>query len=190
MISYISGTIKYKTENSLIILVQGLGYEVFINSKVLGIYQLDENVEFFIYQNVKEDALTLFGFVRYEELSLFKKLISVSGVGPKSGLGILEIASVEDIVTSIYNNDPNLLIRVSGIGKKTAERLVLELKNKIGLLDIKNKDKQSLISNDEIDTLIALGYSASQAREALNMVPKDIVDINSRIKNALKYLGR
>lgn len=191
MLSYIAGTIKHKTENSLIILVQGLGYEVFVSLKLLEKHQTHDEVEFFLYQNVREDALTLFGFETGQELGLFKKLISVSGVGPKSAIGILEIANVDEIVVSIQNNDPNLLTKVSGIGKKTAERLVLELKNKID--SFKNSttaEKSSLTFSDEIDALIALGYSASQAREAINSVSTDISGISSRIKEALKYLSK
>lgn len=189
MLSCISGTVKYKTENSLIILVQGLGYEVFVNQKIFEKYKVGEDIELFTYQDVREDALNLFGFESYDGLNLFKKLVSISGIGPKSAMGILEIATVEEIITSIQNNDPHLLTKVSGVGKKTAERVVLELKNKIGPTKIgAGGEKQILTSSDEIDALISLGYSASQAREALRQVAPEIKDIGDRVKEALKYI--
>jgi len=191
VISYIIGTVKHKTENSLIILVQGLGYEVFVNNKIFEKYQVGAETEFFLHQNVREDALTLFGFEAPDELNLFKKLLSISGIGPKSALGILEIASVEEIVTSIQNNDPQVLTKVSGVGKKTAERVVLELRNKIGLSNISSKTAENFSStSDEIDALVALGYPANHAREALHQVPSEIKGASARVKEALKYLGK
>jgi Holliday junction DNA helicase RuvA len=191
MLSYISGTIKHKTEDSLIIMVQGLGYEVFVNSKVWKNYDVGDQVEFFIYQHVREDALLLFGFENYKALELFKRLVSISGIGPKSAMGILEIATVDEIIASIQKNDPHLLTKVSGVGKKTAERVVLELKNKVASesLDIKTHEQISA-SSDEIDALVALGYSTTQAREALSHVPAEIKNISDRVKEALKNLGR
>lgn len=190
MLSYISGAIKHKTQNSLIILVCGLGYEVFVNKRIVEKQKLNNEIDLFLYQNVREDAITLFGFENYETLNLFKHLISVSGIGPKSAMSILEIASVQEIISSIQNNDPHLLTKVSGIGKKTAERVVLELKNKFNYsLDSECKDQIST-SCDEIDALIALGYSASQARGAIGQISSEIKDIGGRVKEALKFINR
>ncbi|MFH1564266.1 MAG: Holliday junction branch migration protein RuvA [bacterium] len=192
MLSYISGKIKYKTENSLIILVYGLGYEVFLGKKATEKQELDTEIELFLYQDVREDALNLFGFENRETLNLFKHLVSISGIGPKSAMSILEIASVQEIISSIQRNDPHLLTKVSGVGKKTAERIVLELKNKfnsIANIDPENKDQIST-SSDEIDALISLGYSAGQARDALRQVSPDIKDIGDRVKEVLKKINR
>lgn len=192
MLSYILGKVKYKTENSLIVLVNNLGYEIFSNGKIIEKYQVGDNVELFLYQDVREDALNLFGFENYEALNLFKHLVSISGIGPKSAISILEIASVEEIIKSIQNNDPHLLTKVSGVGRKTAERVVLELKNRFDSIisvDSKNKGHFSALG-DEIDALIALGYSASQARDALKQVSPEIQDTSIRIKEALKYVNR
>jgi Holliday junction DNA helicase RuvA len=190
MISYIEGTIKYKTTDSLIILVQGLGYAVFVGPKLAEKYQNSDQVEFFIYQSVREDSLTLFGFEDHNTLELFKKLISISGIGPKSAMNILANVSFEEIVTSIQNDNPDLLTKVSGIGKKTAQRIVLELKNKIGSLGLENfSESRVVLSCDELDALVALGYSEFQAKETLKLVPKEITDISSRIKECLKYLS-
>jgi Holliday junction DNA helicase RuvA len=190
MLSYISGKIKYKTENSLIILAGGLGYEVFGNGKIVEKYKVGDDAELFLYQDVREDTLNLFGFESYPALSLFKHLVSVSGIGPKSAMSILEIASVQEIIISIQNNDPHLLTKVSGVGKKTAERVVLELKNKFdSMTDAENKNREQFsCSGYEIDALLALGYSASQARSALQQVPPDIKDIGDRVKEALKKM--
>lgn len=192
MLSYISGKIKYKSENSLIIMVGGLGYEVFVSKKLIGKYELENEVELFLYQDVKEDALNLFGFENHEALNLFKHLVSISGIGPKSAMSILEIASVKEIISSIQRNDPHLLTKVSGVGKKTAERVVLELKNKFKFIPGKDSDgsEQLATSSDEIDALMSLGYSAAQAREALGQVSSEIKDIGDRVREALKKINR
>ncbi|MFH1188153.1 MAG: Holliday junction branch migration protein RuvA [bacterium] len=192
MLSFISGKIKYKTENSLIILVCGLGYEVFLGKKATEKQELNSDIELFLYQDVREDALNLFGFKNRETLNLFKHLVSISGIGPKSAMSILEIASVQEIISSIQRNDPHLLTKVSGVGKKTAERIVLELKNKFNLIPNIDPENSNHIqsSSDEIDALISLGYSASQARDALGQVSPEIKDIGDRVREALKRINR
>jgi len=120
---------------------------------------------------------------------MFELLISISGVGPKSGLGILTVATPNTIKTAILNEDSSILTKVSGIGKKTAERVILELRNKVA--DMPDSEKEGAVSDsDAIEALVAMGYSVAEARDALKMVPSDIKDIGQRVTIALKNLGR
>jgi len=192
MISYLKGKIRNKGNSFVILEVNNIGYQVFISPLFYADLNLNQEVEFYTYQQVREDALNLYGFRNMEELELFELLLSISGIGPKSALGVMSIATVADIKESIFRGDAALLIKVSGIGRKTAERVVLELKEKIGKLVVDDGEisKSSLGSSDEIDALMALGYSLSQAREALNGVDAKIKDSGERIRQSLKMLGK
>jgi Holliday junction DNA helicase RuvA len=192
MISYINGKIKNKGTAYVIVLVGGLGYKVYINEALYSETNVGQEVEFYIYQNVREDALDLYGFSSLEQLELFELLLSVSGIGPKSALGVLSAGKVADIKETIARGDSSLLIKVSGIGKKTAERVVLELREKVGSLASRGigvGGAQSFsASSDEIDALVALGYSVFQAREALAKVDPRISNSGERIKSALRNI--
>jgi len=192
MISYLKGKIKHKNGGFVILEVNNVGYQVFISPLLYADLSLNQEVEFYTYQQVREDALNLYGFKNMEELGMFELLLSISGVGPRSALGVMSIATVADIKESIGRGDPALLTKVSGIGRKTAERVVLELREKIGKLAVGDgKLGGNLLgSSDEIDALMALGYSLIQAREALNMVDAKIKDSGERIRQALKKLGK
>ena len=136
MIAYLKGKIIYKTLNHLVLEVNGVGYQIFVGENFLNELRLDTETEIYIHHVVREDASDLYGFKTREDKDLFEILLTVSGVGPKSGLGVLSLSSAGDIKEAIVRGDANLLTKVSGIGKKTAERIVLELKNKVlfGLL--------------------------------------------------------
>lgn len=192
MISYLKGKIKNKGNGFVILEINNIGYKVFVASLLYADLTVGQDFEFYIHQHVREDALNLYGFKQIEELELFELLIGISGIGPKSALGIMSIATASDIKESIVRGDPALLTKVSGIGRKTADRVVLELREKISKLSFKdNKLSQSgLGSSDEIDALMALGYSLSQAREALNGVDGKIKDSGERIRQALKKMGK
>ena len=131
MIAYLVGTIKYKGSKSIILNVNNVGYEIFVIEPVLEKVKLDEEKDFFVHTYVREDALSLYGFESPEEKRFFELLISISGVGPKSALQTLSIARLSEIKKAILRDDPSLLKKVSGIGTKTAERIVVELKNKL-----------------------------------------------------------
>jgi Holliday junction DNA helicase RuvA len=138
---------------------------------------------------VREDILALYGFLDMDELEMFEMLIGISGIGPKAALGILSIADPKTVRTAVLNEDPSILTRVSGVGKKTAERVILELKNKIA--DMPLSEKENAVSdNDALEALVAMGYSVSESREALKLVPKDITDVGERVKTALRGLGK
>jgi Holliday junction DNA helicase RuvA len=189
MIAYLQGQVINKGASYLVVLVNNIGYKVFVTKDLYNEIEIDQSVALHTYHNVKENEVSLFGFKQANELELFELLLSVSGIGPKSGLNVFLVASVDDIKQAIMINDASLLTKVSGIGKKTAERIVLELKNKVsGLININSDDSGLNIASEEIDALIQLGYSLQQAREALKNIDSNITDSAERIKYALKHL--
>jgi len=192
MISYLKGKIINKGVSFVVAEVNNIGYQVFVSPLFYADLSIGQMAEFYTHQYVREDALNLYGFKNMAELELFELLLSISGIGPRSALGVLSIASAADIKESIARGDPALLTKVSGIGRKTAERVVLELRDKISkLAGGDGKPGQSnLGSSDEIDALMALGYSLAQAREVLNAVDVKVKDSGERIRQALKRLGR
>jgi holliday junction DNA helicase RuvA len=194
MISYLSGTILNKGKGFAVIRVGDVGYKVYINPTMLAELGVGQTIEVYTHQYVREDALDLFGFRNMDELEMFELLLSISGVGPKSALGVLSISDVGQIKDSILRGDPNLLTKVSGIGRKTAERIVLELREKVGQLSLASSGApQGGYGNlraDEIDALIALGYTLQNARDALRQVDANIMDSGERIREALKRLAK
>ncbi len=190
MIAYLKGEIIKKQETYLIVETGGIGYKVFVTTEIVSQAEEGEIIELYIHQQVKEDVLDLYGFVKWSQLELFKLLISISGVGPKTALGVFAAADINDIRSAILNEDATILKSVSGIGAKTAERIVLELKNKIsglvGVDGIKSKD-QMTADTDAVEALTALGFSVSQAREALKKVDNKL-NASDKVKEALKLL--
>lgn len=189
MIAKIKGTIEYMKDSYVVVNVNGIGYKIFSTPYILGKIAGQEEVNFFTHTHVREDILALYGFLSINELEMFELLISISGIGPKAAIGILSVADVKTIHTAILNEDSSVLTRVSGVGKKTAERVILELKNKIAELPGFEKD-QVMADSDALEALIGMGYSQTEAREALKLVPKDIKDVGERVKVALRNLGK
>jgi len=192
MISFLAGKIINKGKSFVIIKVNDVGYKVHVTPTVFAQLNLNQPVEFYTHQYVREDALELYGFMSIEELEMFELLLSISGIGPKSALGVLCIGDITDLKATIARGDPSLLVKVSGIGKKTAERVVLELRDKVSSLYHFTENGQSgiTINGEEIDVLMALGYSLQQAREALKKVSPSVKDSGERIREALKNLGK
>jgi Holliday junction DNA helicase RuvA len=155
----------------------------------LGSISKKEEAKLYIYTDVKEDHIRLFGFETAQEFEMFELLISISGVGPKAALGILTIANPPTIKNAILQEDSSILTRVSGIGKKTAERIILELSNKVDELpDVQKQEVQA--DQDLLEALVSMGYSVSEARQANKNIPKDITDISEKIKYALKEIRK
>lgn len=187
MISYLEGKTKLRGGKFLIIDVNGVGYKVFVLPDLLR--KNEETLRVWTHLQVREDAMELYGFENYAELEFFEKLIQVSGVGPKSALGIMSIAPVDTIKKAIAGGETSYLTKVSGIGKKTAEKVIIELRDKMGEMT----EAGSAVFKEEQDVLSALqalGYSQSEAREALKDLPNDLTGVNNRIKAALKMLGK
>ncbi len=192
MISFLAGKIINKGAGFIILRVGDVGYKVFVAPLLFAKLTIGQEVELYTHQYVREDVLDLYGFRTLSELEMYELLLSISGIGPKSALGVLSVASVEDLKESIGRGDYSLLTKVSGIGRKTAERVVLELREKVGDLSAPGQpaiDGGATASAEEIDALMALGYSLTQAREALRAVDPKIKDSGERIKAALRQLG-
>ena len=191
MISYLKGKIQFVGTNFIEVNVSDLGYKVFCIAKLLDKVKVGQEIELYTYQYIREDALDLFGFKSREELELFEKLLGVTGIGPKTALGVLTLASPDEIESAIMRDDASLLTKVSGIGKKTAERIVLELKNKYkGKVDLGVRSSANSEDADVIDGLIGLGYAPDDARAALKQSAKNIQGVDEKIKACLKSLGR
>ncbi len=192
MIAYLKGKIITKNNNYIILETNGIGYQIFVGENFSANLKLGDISEIYTHHRVREDVSDLYGFNSLEELELFELLLSVSGVGPKSALAVISLATPTDIIEAIIRGDANLLTKVSGIGKKTAERLVLELKSKVARISGSNISIGNTYSgtSDELDALISLGYSVGEAREALNQVEPAITSSGGRVKAALKQLGR
>lgn len=189
MIAKLKGKIEYPRDGYAVIDISGVGYKVFLTNFALGKIAGEKEVELFIHTHVREDILALYGFLTLKELEMFELLLSVSGVGPKAAIGILSIADPKTIRTAIVNEDPTLLTKVSGVGKRTAERVIVELKNKIADLPVSEKE-EVVADSDALEALTSMGYSVSEAREALKNVAKEVKDVGERVKLALKNLGR
>jgi len=189
MIAKLRGTIDFLRDSYAIIDVGGVGYKVFLTAHTLGMIAGKTNIELHIHTYVREDILALYGFVDFDELEMFELLISISGIGPKAALGILSIANPKTVRTAVLNDDSTILTRVSGVGKKTAQRVILELKNKIPDMSF-NEKAQVVSDSDALEALVTMGYSVTQARETLKEISPEIKDVGERVKLALKSLGR
>ncbi len=189
MISIISGKIKLKASNFVIIDVGGVGYKVFITEDVLNkLPPEEEKAELFTHLHLRENGLELYGFLEYEELEFFELLISISGIGPKMAQGILSLAPVSRIKQAILDQDSSLLTKVSGIGKKNAQRIILELKGKVskGFKAEEGLEGRSKAYAEAIDALLELGYNINEARKMLERIPDDIKEAGEMVRVALK----
>lgn len=189
MIAQLEGKLAGLRGGYAVVLCGGVGYKVSVSAYTLGKIAGAENVLLHIHTHVREDQLALYGFLDEDELDMFEMLISVSGIGPKVALGILSIADPNTIRTAIVHRDATILTRVSGVGKKTAERVIVELQNKVKETELKGAT-QALADQDALEALASMGYSVSEARDALKLVPLDVKDVGARIRQALKNLGK
>ena len=189
MISRLTGTIAHSDTRFVTLDVSGVGYKVFATTNTVEkLSKGSGTVSLWTHLSVREDALDLYGFTGREELEFFQMLISVSGIGPKSALSILNIANIEDLKQAIATGDTTHLTKVSGIGSKNAEKIVLELRGKVGAREEKTGEHMK-DEVDAIEALKALGYSHSESREALKKVPKETTGTSEKVKRALKNLN-
>ena len=188
MIGHLEGVVKALRGGYAIISANGVGYKVALTRAGMVEIQLNEVAVLWTHLAVREDALDLYGFIEEEELRLFEMLISVSGIGPKSALAILDIASVETLKSAISAGKAEYLTNVSGIGKKTAQKIVLELRDKVGISP-DGSDKSLHGDEEALQAMRALGYSVPEARDALRKVPNDVESGSERLRAALKIVG-
>jgi len=191
MISFIQGKIINKKETSLTVLTAGwVGYEVNLQTEKCASLEEGNEVGLHTYLRVSENAMDLYGFETLEEKDFFELLISVSGVGPKSALNILGLGSLDEIQNAISKSDVDYLTKVSGIGKRTAERLTVELKSKVEVRKSKVTEKAGSVMGDAIDGLVSLGYSKEEARLVVKELDVEGKTSEQLLREALKGVGK
>ncbi len=192
MISHLTGKVLMRGDRFIALDVSGVGYKIFVMPDTLKEARKSaDDFSLWTHLHVRENALDLYGFLQYAELEFFEMLIQISGIGPKSGLGVLAVAPIDTLKRAISAGDTSYLTKVSGIGRKIAEKIVLELREKMGGLDLGAGGNAMLKEEgDVLEALQSLGYSLAEAREALKQVPPEIEGANARIKAALKIAGK
>lgn len=186
MITQLRGSVVSKDPEYLILDVHGVGYKVFVTPETLAHTPENKEVVLWTHLSVRETAHDLYGFLNHVDLTFFELLIGISGVGPKSALSILSLADVATLTSAISEGDTSYLTKVSGIGAKSAKKIVLELSDKVG----KTAENPTLKEDaDTLDALAAMGYSVAEAREALKQVPNEVTGASERLKHALKLLA-
>lgn len=197
MLAYIKGIVIDVETDSIVVENHGIGYEIFVPSPMDYMNQIQQEVKVFTYLYVREDAMVLYGFASKQKISIFKYLLSVSGVGPKAALSILSGLSAQDIYFAIISEDTKTLCAANGIGKKTASRIILELKEKIQkLYEPETVNTSEMFNSKEdgvtetVDALVALGYSKSEVMQAVYQVEKyDELRVEELVKRTLKKLS-
>lgn len=194
MYSYIKGTVEEIYIDSIVVENNGIGYKINVSSNTIMNLQVGEATKIYTKLIVREDDMSLCGFVSREELKMFELLTSVSKIGPKVALSILSFASPAQLGAYILSEDIGKLSKAPGVGKKTAERIVLELKDKVDKNNIEFEptllsQKPTLISQDEsVDALVALGYTLTESKDAVQKCKKDGMNTEAIIKKALTYI--
>lgn len=196
MISFIIGTLEEKSENGVVINCNGMGYEIQTSTATLSTLPLTgEECKIYTYLQVKEDGISLFGFTTVDERELFYKLISVSGVGPKMAITILSGMNISDLIVSILKEDTTALSRIKGLGKKTAERICLELKDKLTpvggvLIEDKILELDENVLDDACEALISLGLSKNEALRLARQNANENSTAEEIIASVLRNMGR
>ncbi len=188
MIAHISGKIVEKFAGSVIVDVAGVGYEVIVPTNEFERAVLGDDIKFYTYHNITDRSQELFGFSSLAAKKLFELLITVQGIGPRSGIAIMSLGETEDVRNSIACEDAKFIQKASGVGKKSAERVILDLKDKVGMAISKPDgvgDSIILASDEALEALIALGFNLNDATKALEQIPRDL-PTEERITLALK----
>ncbi len=198
MYSYIIGIVTQKDANKITLENNGIGYEINVSNQTLDAITFENDpIRIYTYLNIKEDEMSLYGFLSLEEKDMFLKLLTVGGIGPKMALGILSEITITGLMNAIASEDLKRLCKVKGLGKKTAERLILELKDKINPLEAlalgKDEEANMLdenIINDAIVTLVGLGVSKNEAYRMVKEVATKDMSLEQIITNVLKGMSR
>lgn len=200
MISYIRGELVAMEEDQIIVDVNGVGYGIFMPAQSMTLLPaIGEEVKIHTYLNVREDAMQLFGFLTRDDLNVFKLVIGVSGIGPKGGLNILSELSPDDLRFAVLANDAKAIAKAPGIGKKTAEKLIIELKDKLDIEDVLNREAKETdytatghnneIQSEAVQALVALGYGSTESMKAVKKVMPDTDgSVEDILKHALKVM--
>ncbi len=190
MIGSLHGKLQARQDDTILVNVGGVGFRVRVSTNTAaGLGAVGSEVQLFTHLRVREDELSLYGFATEEELRLFETLLTVSGVGPKVALSVLAAAPIETLKIAIAEGNLEALTAVPGIGKKTAQRVILELKGKIEVSGLGEIGELAPGDKDVMDALINLGYSAAEATRAARAVPASAKSLEERLRIALQYLG-
>ncbi|SEF38658.1 MULTISPECIES: Holliday junction branch migration protein RuvA [Lachnospira] len=200
MLSYIKGELAEVFEDTIVVENNGMGINVKVPATVLSnIPSIGEDIKVYTYLYVREDAINVYGFLTRDDLNVFKLLLNVNGVGPKAALGILSTISANDLRYAVLSDDVNAIKKAPGIGAKTAQRLIIELKDKLKLeseealilnANVGTKPSDDLIlKNDAIEALVSLGYSQREAMDAVKKVDISNKNLDDIIKESLKNLA-
>ena len=197
MFAYIKGSLEEKTSNYVVIDVNGIGYKIFMSlGSINNIGELGNIVKVHTHYYVREDNISLYGFLSNEELKMFELLLSVSGIGAKSAISMLSNITPSDFALAIITNNVAALTKIPGIGAKSAQRIILELKDKlkdedtVSKAEVSNKQIESENMKDALDALQILGYNKKEIEKVLEKLELEDLSTENIIKNALKYLSR
>ncbi len=186
MIAWLEGRVLERGKDYLVINVGGIGFKAFAPAPLLAQARVGELLAVHTHLHVRENELSLFAFADQEELAMFQLLLSVSGVGPKVALAALSAMSVDALQMAIAQEQPEMLARVPGIGKRTAQKIVLELKDKLPTVEVPEALAALTEADAEVvDALTALGYSVVEAQRAVQALPRDVTDVEERLRLAL-----
>lgn len=196
MIGFVEGIIEYIDVDKIVVNNNGVGYNVFMPASQIDTLNVDETVRVFTYLNVREDAMQLFGFLTRDDLEVFKLLITVNGIGPKGGLAVLSTITTDDLRVAVISEDAKAISKAPGIGAKTAQKVIIELKDKLNLEDVlESKLDANFQVNDNnsmseaVMALVALGYSQADAYRAVKSIDNiEELDVENVIKMALKKI--
>jgi len=190
VIATLQGTVTAKGESFLIVETGGIGFRVHVPTSLSARWgTLGRQVELFTYLHLRENLVSLYGFETQEALGFFELLLGVSGIGPKVALAILSAGRVDALRTAIASGDTDYLIRMPGIGKKTAQRIILDLRGKLEEEELVPALPLSPVDEDVIAALTSMGYSHSEAREALASLPEEEIPLEERLVQAIRYFG-
>jgi len=195
MISYLRGQVIKKSPRSVVVEINNIGYKVFVSESILDSLSIGQEIALWTHLAVREDAQDLYGFLDEETFSFFELLISISGIGPKGALNILNIATPKILRRAISSGDTTYLTKVSGIGRKIANKIVVELKDKFETMggDGENDSETLRGDSDALEALKSLGYPEREARDVLKKIPDDggvKMSASEKVKRALKILGQ
>lgn len=201
MISYVRGELVAMEKSKIIVDVNGVGYGIFMPEASMGMLpQMGNEVKIHTYLNVREDAMQLFGFLTRDDLEIFKLLIGVSGIGPKGGLSILSKLTADDLRFAVLSGDAKAISAAPGIGKKTAEKVIIELKDKLDLEEMLQGPSEqgtmvssvdtgaNSVQSEAVQALVALGYGSTESLKAVKRVNLENATVEEVLKQALKHL--
>lgn len=189
MIGFLTGTIHSKYPDQIILLVNGVGYLVTVPASYFNLYKVSSKIELYIYPHIRDDCFDLYGFFTTDELGLYKMMLTVSGVGPKTALLVID-KGVEKVEQAIQKADIDFFTTVPRLGTKNAQKIIIELKNKVGGLRDLDLTQDNQENNQAIEVLLNLGYSKQEALRSIEAVPSSEKTLEQKIGYALRQLGK